>query len=664
MSGASSIALFASQIKAKFETGYATEHSYRSALEGLFERIRTGVSAINEPKRVACGAPDLSIQVGNIVVGHCEAKDVSVNLDRLQGADAAQLERYRRALPNLIYTNGLNFKFYKSGSDIRTISIAEFTGGSISPLPNQFEELAHQLIDFIANRPPTITSASVLTKLMAGKAVLIKDVMAKAIRADGDSPSELTAQYEAIRKHLIHDISVDDFADIYAETIAYGLFAARLHDSTANTFSRSEALELLPKSNPFLRSLFGYIAGVDLDERVRWLIDELADVFRACDMSQIMRGFGSLTGKEDPFLHFYETFLAEYNPTKRKARGVWYTPEPVVSFIVRSVDALLTESFGLPLGLSDTGTVQIEWNTGQNAKIKKRVHRIQVLDPAVGTGTFLAAVLKQIAAKVQESSPGAWSAYVEKELVPRVYGFELLMASYAMCHIKLDMVLRSLGYVPSRSPPRLGVYLTNSLEEGDVVVQSLFAQWLATEARNASEIKRQMPIMCIVGNPPYSGESKNKGEWITRLIDVYKHEPGGRTKLKEKNSKWLNDDYVKFMRFSEHMIEKNGEGVVGMITPHGYLDNPTFRGCDGIYFRHSTLFTFSTCTETQIEKKCPPMVRATRTYSIFSKVLLSFWGSGKDDLKEKNVRPMFIELIFSARGRQSTRLFGLRTFHP
>src|SRR5699024_3016242 len=179
----------------------------------------------------------------------------------------------------------------------------------------------------------------------------------------------------------------------------------------------------------------------------------------------------------------------------------------------------------------------------------------------------------------RRSSDLMWTPYIEQDLIPRLHGFELLMASYSMCHMKLDMILTELGYQPGSNPPRLGVYLTNSLEEGEREVQDLFmAQWLTREAREASDIKRKNPIMCILGNPPYAGESSNKGEWIMGLMDAYKKEPGGKQKLQERNPKWLNDDYVKFIRMSEHLISTNGEGVLGFITNHGYLDNPTFRG--------------------------------------------------------------------------------------
>lgn len=575
---------FLTKVIQVYQTGNATEHSYRSAFEVLFAELGDNITALNEPKRVKCGAPDFIVQEGDIVIGHLEAKDLHIGLQGMKDTNKAQQIRYRAALPNLIYSNCLDWDFYQNGELVASVSIADLLMG-IQPKPDQFEQLENLLRNFIAQRPQTITSPKDLAERMAGKANLIKDVLGKTLREDADMRTELGGQYEAFKENLIHDITPDDFADIYAETIAYGMFAARLHDTTLDTFSRQEALELLPKSNPFLRSLFTYVAGYDLDDRIAWIIDDLARVFRACDVAKLMEGFGRLTGQNDPFLHFYETFLAAYNPAKRKARGVWYTPEPVVNFIVRAVDEVLQTEFGLPQGLADTSKVTIDWDTGQTDKkgkaqtIKKEVHKVQILDPATGTGTFLAEVIKQIAPKIQGIAPGMWSQYIEDDLIPRLHGFELLMASYAMCHMKLDMILTELGYQPTKSPPRLGVYLTNSLEEGEPANQTLpFTQWLSREAKGANTIKRDMPIMCVVGNPPYLGEGGASEGWIGDLMDDYKKEPGGKVKLKERNPKWLNDLYVKFIRMSSHLIEKNGEGVLGFITNHGYLDNPTFRG--------------------------------------------------------------------------------------
>jgi len=575
---------FIARVQGVHKTGIAREHAYRPALHDLLKALGDDLEPVNDPARSEVGAPDFIILRDNIAIGHLEAKDIDIDIRTMKDANKRQKDRYVKGLANLIYTNCLDWDFYRNGELVSSVRIGDYLMG-IQPIPENYAQLENLLRDFIAQRPQTITSPRDLAERMAGKAVLIKDVLFNALRTDTDLQTELTGQYRAFKEHLIHDIAPEDFADIYAETIAYGMFAARLHDDTPETFSRQEALELLPKSNPFLRSLFGFVAGVDLDDRIAWIIDDLAAVFQATNVKKIMAGFGKLTARQDPFLHFYETFLAAYNPAKRKARGVWYTPEPVVNFIVRAVDEVLQTEFGLPDGLADTSKVTLDWDTGQTdnkgkaVTIKKEVHRVQILDPATGTGTFLAEVIKQIAPKIQGVAPGMWSGYIENDLIPRLHGFELLMASYAMCHMKLDMILTEMGYKPGKTPPRLSVYLTNSLEEGEPATQNLlFSQWLSKEAKGANTIKRDMPIMCVIGNPPYLGEGGVSEGWLGALMDDYKKEPGGKEKLKERNPKWINDLYVKFIRLSSHLIEKNGEGVLGFITNHGYLDNPTFRG--------------------------------------------------------------------------------------
>jgi predicted helicase len=301
----------------------------------------------------------------------------------------------------------------------------------------------------------------------------------------------------------------------------------------------------------------------------------LTEIFLACDVEEILKNYGKSTKMEDPIIHFYETFLSEYDPKLRKARGVWYTPAPVVNFIVRAVNGILKTEFDLPQGLADNSKIKIKVDY-QGKKIEQEVHKIQILDPATGTGTFLAEVIKLIHKKF-EGQQGIWSNYVETHLLPRLNGFELLMASYAMAHLKLDLLLTETGYKPTRDQ-RFRVYLTNSLEESHPDTGTLFANWLSTEANQANHIKRDTPVMCIIGNPPYSGESANKGEWIMSLMEDYKKEPGGKEKLNEQNSKFINDDYVKFLRYGQHFIEKNGSGVLAFINPHGFLDNPTFRG--------------------------------------------------------------------------------------
>ncbi len=418
--------------------------------------------------------------------------------------------------------------------------------------------------------------------MMAGKARLLSDIIGNALVSDEaqQENSTLKEQMLAFKEILIHDITPKGFADVYAQTIAYGMFAARLHDPTIETFRRQEAAELIPKSNPFLRKLFGYIAGPDIDDRIKWVVDSLTDIFLACNVEEILKNYGKATKMEDPIIHFYETFLSEYDPKLRKARGVWYTPAPVVNFIVRAVDDILKTEFDLPQGLADTSKTAVNFKTvtketaDRRSKVKEvnvevQLHKVQILDPATGTGTFLAEVVKHIHKKFK-GQEGIWSNYVETHLLPRLNGFELLMASYAMAHLKLDLLLKETGFKPTKDQ-RFKVYLTNSLEEHHQDTGTLFANWLSSEANEANHIKRDTPVMCVIGNPPYAVSSTNKNPWIENLISDYKKD------LNEKSYNSLSDDYVKFIRYGQHFIEKNGSGILAYISNNSFIDGIVFR---------------------------------------------------------------------------------------
>src|SRR5690554_2020545 len=571
----------------RYRLGNATEHTFRGDLQQLLESLVPTIRATNEPKRQSCGAPDYILTKKDIPVGFIKAKDIGdKDLDGTKKTgNKEQFDRYKASLNNLIFTDYINFHLYREGKFVTKIAIAEITDKGIKPLPENFGNFENLIKDFCVHIGQTIKSSKKLAEMMAGKARLLSDIIEKSLTSDEENQenSTLKDQMLAFKQILIHDITPQGFADVYAQTIAYGMFAARLHDPTLDNFSRQEAAELIPKSNPFLRKLFGYIAGPDIDDRIKWVVENLSEIFLACNVEEILKNYGKATKMEDPIIHFYETFLSEYDPKLRKARGVWYTPAPVVNFIVRAVDDILKTEFDLPQGLADTSKTKIKVDTQTFDKrkqaytqVEQEVHRVQILDPATGTGTFLAEVVKHIHKKFQ-GQQGIWSNYVETHLLPRLNGFELLMASYAMAHLKLDLLLTETDYKTTTNQ-RFRVYLTNSLEEHHQDTGTLFANWLSTEANEANHIKRDTPVMCVIGNPPYSGESANKGEWIMNLMEDYKKEPGGKEKLKERNSKWINDDYVKFLRYGQHFIEKNGSGVLAFINPNGFLDNPTFRG--------------------------------------------------------------------------------------
>jgi hypothetical protein len=374
------------------------------------------------------------------------------------------------------------------------------------------------------------------------------------------------------------------FTDIYAQTVAYSLFTARVFshlkwqkqlqvDPTVKEplFDRESAWEQLPETNPFLRQLFKDISKQKAEDLGDGLITEIANIFgilRAAKMEAILSDFSQTGNRDDIIIHFYEPFLAAYNPKLKKNRGVYYTPESVVSYMVRSVDILLKDKFHKPLGLADPD--------------------VMILDPATGTGTYLLWIFqlveKRFKGKEGEESyqlikerfgDMSWTQYVRDHLLPRVAGFELLMAPYAIAHLKLSLFLQESGYEFDPNQ-RLKVYLTNTLDNAPRKSEFLFDEFIASEANEATSIKQDEPVMVVVGNPPYSGHSENKGEWISNLLKDYYQVDG--QPLGERNPKYLQDDYVKFIRFSQWRIQKTGMGILAFITNHGYLNNPTFRG--------------------------------------------------------------------------------------
>jgi predicted helicase len=553
-------------IEKNLSLGNATEHTHRAALATLLESLEPGLTATNEPKRMTdVGAPDYILTRGSVPLGYVEAKDVGVDLRRTERTD--QLKRYKAALPNLILTDYLEFRHFVDGEHRGTVRIAEEdSDGKLRVDKAGVVETERLLRSFLATVVSSVGTPQELAERMAARAREIRDLIVRTFEGEGEK-GQLHQQLSAFRKTLIPDLQRKAFADMYAQTIAYGLFAARTTTDNSDTFSRKTAGWDLPRTNPFLRNLFNEIAGPGLDERVAWIVDDLAELLRRADMAAILEDFGHKTRQEDPVVHFYETFLAAYDPKMRESRGVYYTPEPVVSYIVRSVDAVLKEKFGRPLGLADPNAL--------------------ILDPATGTATFLYYVIRHIYEELQKQGQlGAWSSYVRESLLPRIFGFELLMAPYTVAHMKLGILLGELGY-DVEGDERLRVYLTNTLEEGFHPEETIgFAEYITQEADAAARVKKDEPIEVIIGNPPYSGHSANKGKWISGLIDTYKRVDG--KPLGERNPKWLNDDYVKFIRFGQWRVEKTGQGILAFITNHGYVDNPTFRG-----MRQSLMQTFT-----------------------------------------------------------------------
>ncbi len=592
----SAIRDYLGEIQNEFNTGIAGEHAYRPALKKLLESFDAGLNAVNDPARTEIGMPDFVVlrQSGNVPIGIVEAKDIGNQLNRTEKTQ--QLKRYMKQ-GNLILTNYLEFRWYVDGEKRETVCIAKVANGNIVRMQANYRNLDDMLRRFAQQSTKSVKSAQALAERLADSAQLIAHFIVKDLKSDNPS-ANLANQMQAFQKTLLPGLDETKFADMFAQTLVYGLFAARMnHAGNPAQFSLGGAAQEIPQTNPFLRRLF-YYNSFDLGSRLTWLVEGVVEILRHTDIDSILDHFGKRTQQTDPVVHFYETFLRAYDPKLREQRGVYYTPEPVVKYIVRSVDHILKTRFSRPDGLADKDTL--------------------ILDPAAGTGTFLYYVIEQIKERF-EGQKGMWKDYVEERLLPRIFGFELLMAPYTIAHMNLGLQLKEAGY-EFKEDERLGIYLTNALEEGiEQGYETPFGGFLIDEANAATAIKRDKPIMVVLGNPPYSGHSANRSQYVVNvaapqkpsgvgtatraeagysasspgakssktvkrvvktfigeLLDDYKKVNG--QPLGEKNPKWLQDDYVKFIRFGQWRVERNGGGVLALITNHGFLDNPTFRG--------------------------------------------------------------------------------------
>jgi hypothetical protein len=552
--------------------GDAREESFYPALADLFHEVsettgRSHVHVTTLPKPTDAGNPDFRLWNGtDRIIGYIEAKrPTEERLDLIEGTD--QLQRYRSTFPNLILTNFLEFRRYRNGEQVETVlcgrPVVLNKLGMAPPLEKQ-QELFGLLDRFLDFSLPKAYTAETLAVELAKRTRFMRDIVIQQLQEEQARPGPLSGFYEAFEKYLIGDLAPVDFADLYAQTITYGLFAARTR--AQNGFNRRSAFDSIPHTVGVLRDLFRFISLGDLPESLAWCVDDIAEVLAVADAPGILDRYYHEGKGSDPIVHFYETFLSQYDPAERERRGVYYTPEPVVGYIVRSLHGLLKSAFNKPDGLASEG--------------------VTLLDPAAGTMTFVAQAAQQAAGEfAAKYGTGARDEFIRRHILQNFYAFELMMAPYAVGHLKMGFFLEELGHRLT-DDERIPFYLTNTLDTEELETSRLpgFSS-LAEESRLAGKIKKETAILVILGNPPYSGHSSNTGLWIRGLIEDYKQVDG--KPLGEKNPKWLQDDYVKFLRFAQWKIQQAGRGVVGMITNHGYLDNPTFRG-----MRQSLLQTF------------------------------------------------------------------------
>ena len=609
--------------------GDAREESFYPTLADMLGEMaraagKTHIHVTTLPKPTEGGNPDFRLWNGrDRIVGYIEAKQPKEErLDSIE--DSEQLKRYRSTFPNLILTNFLEFRLYRNGDLVETVRAGRpfilNAARTTPPLENQ-DELYGLLDRFLDFALPKTFTAETLAVQLAKRTRLLRDVISEQFDEEQDTPGALTGFFEAFQTYLIGSLNREDFADLFAQTITYGLFAARTR--AGDDFNRRAAFDNIPHTIGVLRDLFRFISLGDLPDSLAWCVDDLVEVLAVADAPGILDRYYHEGKGSDPIIHFYETFLGQYDPDERERRGVYYTPEPVVGYIVRSLHGLLKTEFDQRDGLASDG--------------------VTLLDPAAGTMTFVARAAQQAVAEFEDKyGSGGKEDFIRRHILKNFYALELMMAPYAVGHLKMSFFLEEFGHRLA-DDERMPFYLTNTLDTEELEQTHMpFYSALAEESRLAAEVKKQIPILCILGNPPYSGHSSNKGDWIRGLIDDYKQVDG--KPLGEKQIKWLQNDYVKFLRFAQWKIEQAGQGVVGMITDHSYLDSPTFRG-----MRQSLMRTFDDIYILDLhghalkKEGCPDGIADKNIFDIREGVAIAFFVK-RNDNKDRDAQVYHAEL--------------------
>lgn len=576
-----------------------TEHTDRGALETLLQTVADAAegrpSVQHEPKREADkGAPDFRVSKRGLILGYVENKQIGENLDRVLKSD--QIKKYKTLSQNIVLTDYLHFVWINKGEVTRETLLHEtdLERPKFRLKDDRIDAVRRLLDGFFSTAPEGIGKSQQLALALATRSRLLRDYLdEELLRQERDKKGEkLFGLYQIFRDQVFHELTLAEFADAYAQMLSYGLFLARLN-SGDDEVTLHNAREFVPGSFKLIRELVDFLT--ELEKRdyrdVRWVVEEVLSIVNSLDLAAIhndlsFRGRKAISRKvkakdedehrlfeRDPFIYFYEDFLKAYDKETRKARGVYYTPPPIVNFIIRAVDDILKDTFDIRDGLADH-------------------KRVTVLDFACGTGTFLLEVFEKAFENIGGPDSGRAEPLVREHFLKNIYGFEYLIAPYTIAHLKLSQYLRDKGH-PLQEEERLQVFLTNTLEPVEPDKPTLLLPAIAAEAEAAHAVKKK-PILVITGNPPYSGHSKNNGASIKDAIGGYKFtietDAEGREYKKplgERNSKWLNDDYVKFIRFAQMKMDAVDEGIVAVITNHSWLDNPTFRG-----MRQSLMRTF------------------------------------------------------------------------
>lgn len=587
------------------------EHTYRTFLHTLLIKIQektayTNIKIIHEPNndKEGRGAPDFLITKDSLILGYIENKRINEDLSKI--LQTQQIKKYLDLSLNLILTDYLRFCLIGLDNKNNPIILKELRLCEYSQLKTitkdnaYLQAKAQELLEFFtlffSKNPKPIANAKDFADALALRTKILKDELLL-----NDTNQYLLSLFNTFREVLYKELEYQNFCDSFAQTLTYSLFLSRLNNTTQENINLSNAKKFIPKSFPLIRAMSGFLDNLEELDSIKWLIEEIISIINHIDISEMIKELNKISQKDllgdslhkDPYLHFYETFLASYDPKLREIRGVYYTPASVVSFIINAIDLTLQKDFH---------------KTGLNQAMSDKT--ITLLDFATGTGTFL---LESFRKALKESNKNSVKL---KALIDRFYGFEFLIAPYTIAHLKISQSLKEEFKVELEDSESLNITLTNTLyfsrEKDELNTQSnLFAGMieLTEEFKKAQKLKEQ-EILIITGNPPYSGASSNKGLYEDEIRISYGLEPKLATLTKaeqqalqryfadkstynaitfksifdrhklqnEKNPKWLLDDYVKFIRFAESKIQHQGGGIFAFISNNSFLDNPTFRG--------------------------------------------------------------------------------------
>lgn len=553
-------------ISDKYRSGQATEQSYRQELSYLLANLITepplDIKTIDEPRRIeGVGTPDLRIYDGESgeLIGYIETKDIGAPLDRIK--DDQQIKRYREEIENLILTNFGEFILFGEGEETERASLFKEINleKEFRVKKDKREKIEDLLNRFLEFRTPEVETSEKLAVILAHRARRLERVVDEILLADqkedDEQPrSQISVIYDAFQNYLISEMRPDEFSDAYAQTICYGLFIARIN-LDSEELNKWSAMRALEDAGGVIRDLFQMTMIKNPPEEIMWSVEDIMDILNKTDLHSVFRADREREKIwKDPLFHFYEDFLREFNPQTRKRRGVFYTPDPVVNFITHSINQVLKSRLNLSAGLADKD--------------------VTLLDPASGTGTFLASAIDVFCDEsIARGLSGTLNELISERLLENLHGFELLVAPYVVCHLKLLWSLREKGYT-LKEGERLKVYLTNTLDPRKHISGTMpLTISISEEGKVANHIKTGVPILVILGNPPYSVSSFNKNDWIEGLMDDYKE-----AVRDERNIQPLSDDYIKFIRFGEWKMEQVDKGVFSYISNNSYLDGLIHRG--------------------------------------------------------------------------------------